>query len=202
MLSASFAKATGIRVRFVFAASGVLARQIENGAPYDVYLSANERFTKELADRGKLLSDTVRVYALGRIALWSKSASIRTLENLAQPGIQHIAIPNPQHAPYGKAAREALVKRGLWEQVKARVVYGENVQQTLQYAQSGNAEAAITAWSLVLDKGGIVLPADWHDPIRQSGGVVKSTRNAAAARIFLDFLTGREGKAILEKYGL
>src|SRR5215469_11939531 len=141
-------------VTFTFGASGNLAQQIRNGAPYDVYLSANERFVKELAAERRLLPETVRVYAYGRIALWSKSGQIHTLADLRRPEVKHVAIANPAHAPYGAAARAALEQQGLWRELETKVVYGENIEQTFQYAETGNADAAIVAWSLVIRKGG------------------------------------------------
>lgn len=201
-LTSAFERATGIRVRFVVASSGMLSRQIEQGAPYDVLLSANQRYVTDLALAGRVVRGSVRTYALGRIALWSKEGRVRSLTELRNPRILHVAIPNPNHAPYGVAAREALEGQGLWKQVEPRIVYGENVLQAFQYAQSGNAEVAITAWSLVFSQGGILLPENLHSPILQSGAMVASTRQAAAARRFLDFLTGHEGRKLLQSNGL
>ena len=197
-LTQAFEKKTGIHATFTLGSSGLLARQIENGAPFDVYLSANESYVKLLADSGALDAATIRTYALGRLGLWG----VKDLKALADPGLRHVAIPNPKHAPYGVAAEEALRRTGLLDAVRAKIVYGENVRQTYQYARSGNAEAAITSWTLVQSEGGILLPETLHDPIRQSGGVVKSSRNAAGARAFLDFLASDDGRAILRRYGL
>jgi molybdate transport system substrate-binding protein len=201
-LTRAFERASGIRLRFVLGSSGMLSRQIEQGAPYDVFLSANENCVAELTGAGRLAPDSVRTYASGRIALWSKDGRIQRLEDLRSPRVLHLAIPNPVHAPYGAAAKEALVNQGLWKELQPRVVFGENVRQAFQYAQSGNSEAVITAWSLVFSQGGILLPEKLHSPIRQSGGIVASTRQAAAARRFLDFLTGPEGQRILQAGGL
>jgi len=200
-LERAFLKLTGASIAFTFAASGSLAQQIRHGAPYDVYLSANETFVKQLSDAGHLLPDTVRVYAYGRIALWSKSGRIRTLADLSLPSVRHIAIANPTHAPYGAAAQAALRSQGLWDKVQPRLVYGENVEQTYQYAESGNADVAIVGWSQVFDKGGILLRADWHPRISQTGAVVKGSRHAELARRFLSFLTGKEGKTVLKEFG-
>jgi molybdate transport system substrate-binding protein len=201
-ICSSFAKATGFRARFSLGASGMLARQIENGAPFDVYLSANERFTRDLEATGKLAPGSVRVYAQGRLGLWSRSGRIRTLDDLLAPGIRHVAIANPLHAPYGMAAQQALKNRGLWEKLAGKIVYGENVQQALNFAETGNADAVLTAWSLVFDHGVVSLPANLHAPIRQVGAVVKSTRHPAAAFAFLNFLTGPEGRRLLSRFGL
>ena len=201
-LSRAYQAKTGQPVRFVFGSSGLLTRQIENGAPYDVFLCANEDFARKLADTGHLKPDSLRLYARGRIALWSKSGKIRTLDALTGPGVRHIAIANPAHAPYGAAARQMLERGGLWRRLESRIVLGENIRQTLQFAESGNADVAIVAWTLVFDRGGILLPEESHSPIRQAAGIVEGSRQPALARVFLDLLTGAEGVALLESLGL
>jgi molybdate transport system substrate-binding protein len=200
-LGPAAAQVVGMPVRFTLASSGDLVQQIANGAPFDVFLSANDTYVSDAAKKGYLDPSTVMVYALGRLALWSKSGSVRSLEDLRKPGVLHIAIPNPEHAPYGIAAREALQNRGLWKTVEPKIVYGENVRQALQFAESGNADAVITSWTL-LQGHGILLPAEWHAPIRQAGAVLKSSRQPAAARRFLRFLASPEGKKILSAGGL
>jgi molybdate transport system substrate-binding protein len=197
----SFREVSGQRVRFTLGASGMLARQIEQGAPYDVFLSANERFVDELLKAGRLEAGSVRVYALGRLGLWSKSGAIREVDQLRGAGVLHVALANPAHAPYGAAAKEFFERRGLWTALERKIVYGENVRQALQFAESGNAEAVITAWSLVFDRGGVLLPGDEHAPIRQSGGVVARRPQPAAARRFLEFLGSERGRRILETHG-
>jgi molybdate transport system substrate-binding protein len=199
-LREGFQKAAGGQIRFVFGSSGMLARQIGSGAPYDVYLSANERFVHDLAAQGKLDPQSVRVYALGRVALWSKNRSIRKLSDLGSVG--RLSLPNPAHAPYGVAARQALEKEGAWKKLEARIVYAENVRQALQFAESGNVDAAITAWSLVFDRGGILIPAGLHAPIRQAAGVVASSSNRGLAAKFLEYLASQEGRALLARHGL
>ena len=200
-LTDALAKSAGLEVRFSFGASGMLAQQIENGAPFDVYLSADERLVDRLKASRKLVPPSVAGYASGRLGLWSKSGKIKKLEDLLAPGLQHVSIANPTHAPYGIAAREMLRKKGLWDRLEPRIVYGENVQQAFQFAETGNAEACVTAWSLVRGKGGILLqPAD-YPPIRQSGGIVASSRRWADAQQVLDYLTGSAGKKLLARYG-
>ncbi|MGE5648367.1 MAG: molybdate ABC transporter substrate-binding protein [Acidobacteriota bacterium] len=202
-LAQAFERATGVKVRFTLGASGMLARQIERGAPYDVFLSANEAFVTELAKAGRLAPETVRVYAYGRLGLWSRDGAVKSAADLKNARVLHVAIANPAHAPYGMAAREFLERHGLWKAVQPKVVYGENVRQALQYAESGNADAVITAWSLLYDRAGaVLLPASGHAPIRQAGGVVTGRPNELVARRFLDFLSGAEGRRILEARGL
>jgi molybdate transport system substrate-binding protein len=187
------------KIRFTLASSGSLKQQIENGAPFDVFLSANEQYVKDLAAAGLVTDATV--YAIGRIALWSPTGPVNSLADLRKNTVTHLAIPNPQHAPYGVAAREALESQGMWKDVQPKIVYGENVRQALQFAESGNVEAVITSWTLLIGKG-MLLPAEWHSPIRQTGAVVKSSGQADAARRFLKFLTGAEAQKILKDGGL
>jgi molybdate transport system substrate-binding protein len=200
-LSQAFERAAGQKVRFTIGASGMLARQIDQGAPYDLFLSANESFVTDLVKAGRLVPDSVRVYAYGRLGLWSRNGSVKTLAQLTDPAILHVSIANPAHAPYGAAAREMFERLGLWKQLEQKIVYGENVRQALQFAESGNADAVVTAWSLVYDRGGILLSDSTHKPIRQAGGVVSGRPGQAAARRFLDFLGSAEGRKILTDHG-
>jgi len=187
------------KVRFTLASSGSLKQQIENGAPFDVFLSANEQYVKDLASSGLVTDSTI--YAIGRIALWSPNGSVMSLADLKKSSVIHLAIPNPQHAPYGVAARQALESQGVWKDVEPKIVYGENVRQALQFAESGNADAVITSWTLLIGKGKL-LPAEWHSPIRQTGAVVKSSSQPDAARQFLKFLLSPEAQKILNNGGL
>src|SRR5580658_6582562 len=184
------------KIRFTLASSGSLKQQIENGAPFDVFLSASEQYMQDL---GGLVTDAT-VYATGRIALWSPNGDVTSLADLRKSTVTHLSIPNPQHAPYGVAAKEALESQGIWKDVEPKIVYGENVRQALQFAESGNVEAVITSWTLLIGKG-TLLPAEWHSPIRQTGAVVKSTSQADAARRFLKFLLSPEAQKILNDGG-
>jgi len=134
--------------------------------------------------------------------LWSADGEIQHLEQLLDPAILYVAIANPAHAPYGVAAREALLSQGLWEKLQPKIVLAENVRQSYQYAESRNADAVITSWTLVYDKGGIQLPPEWHNPIRQAGGIISRSDKANLAERFLEFLTSGEGQAILSAHGL
>jgi molybdate transport system substrate-binding protein len=198
-LAPKLEKACAEKVRFTLASSGSLKQQIQNGAPFDVFLSANEQYVKDLAAAG-LVTD-VTVYATGRIALWSPNGTVGSFADLKKKSVTHLAIPNPQHAPYGVAAREALESQGVWKEVEPKIVYGENVRQALQFAESGNVEAVITSWTLLIGKG-TLLPAEWHSPIRQAGAVVKSSGQPEAARGFLKFLMSAETQKILRDGGL
>lgn len=192
---------TAAHVKFTLASSGSLEHQIENGAPFDVFLSANDQYVNDLSKSGHVDPSTVIIYATGRLALWSRDGSVKSLDDLKKPEVKHLAIPNPEHAPYGVAARQALENQKLWSVIQPKIVYGENVSQALQFAESGNADAVITSFTLLKGRG-ILLPDSWHQPIRQAGGVVKSSAQPALAREFLKFLSGPDGRKILESGGL
>ena len=192
----------GVKVRFTTAASGILAKQIENGAPFDVFLSANEKFVMNLSKSGRLEGFSVRQYATGQLGLWSATGKVQSFDDLLRPEVKHIAIANPKLAPYGAAAREALDK--VWARIEPKVVYGENVRQALQYAETGNADAVITSWALLYAKTtppAVKVASGLHQPILQSGGVVKGSKQAKLAERFLVFLTKGSGVAILRSSG-
>lgn len=188
-------------VKFSLASSGALMHQIENGAPFDVFLSANDQYVAELAHKGDVDPSTVLVYATGRLALWSRDGSVKSVGDLKNAKVVHVAIANPEHAPYGVAARQMLENRGLWSALQSKIVYGENVSQALQFAETGNADAVITSWTLLKGRG-ILLPDSWYSPIRQAGAVVRSSAQPSLARQFLKFLTGPEGRRLLQSGGL
>ena len=201
-LKAAFERTTGIRVTFTLGSSGMLARQIEHGAPYDIYLSANQQLVEDLVRSGHIRQDSVRIYAHGRLGLWSRTGSVRTLQDLTKPEVLHVAIANPTHAPYGLAALNLLKGSGLFEAIRRKLVYGENVRQAFEYAASGNADATITSWTLLHDREGILLPESWHPPIRQAGGIIAATSQGDASKRFHDFLGSEEGRRLLEQGGL
>ena len=195
-----------IKVTFVFGSTGLLTRQIENGAPFDLFAAANVSYVDELEQKGLIVPGTKAVYARGRITLWTPAEStlrLETISDLARPEVMRVAIANPDHAPYGLAARQALESAGIWEAVKPKLVYGDNIRQTLQYAQTGNVEVAIVALSLSTQTKGrwTLIPEELHQPLDQGLAVMKSTRNEQAARAFEAFVTGPQGRAILQKYG-
>jgi molybdate transport system substrate-binding protein len=193
--------AHGQPIRFVFASSAVLRQQIENGAPYDVFLSANAAYVDRLASSGKLEPGSVRVYAVGRVGLLWRDGKHHPISNLTQNRVRIVALPNPKLAPYGVAAQQALEHAGIWSKVQPKVVYGENVRETLELFSSGNADAVLTSASLLQGKNPDLIPADWHQPIIQKGGVIASARLADAGRRFMDFLTSPAGQAIFARFG-
>ncbi len=189
------------KIRFVTEASGALAQQIENGAPYDVFLSANAQFVDQLAAHGKLSPNSVRAYAEGRLGVLWRDGKPHEMNDLRETWIRFIALANPKLAPYGLAAEQALEHAGLWESVRQKVVYGENVRQALQLFESGNADVVITANSLLKGKDAQLIPEDWHQPILQKAGIVAGTKNAESSAVFLDFLTSPQGQAVFANYG-
>ncbi len=202
LLSSSFGKIhPGNRLRFVTASSAILAQQIANGAPYDVFLSANAQYVDRLSSSGKLASDSIRTYATGRVAILWRDGKHHPINDLAQNTVRFVALPNPKLAPYGVAAQQALEHAGIWKQVQPKVVYGENVRQTLQLFESGNADAAITSDSLLQGKNPQLIPAAWHQPITQKAGIVAGSKNVEAARKFLDFLVSPDGQAVFTQFG-
>jgi molybdate transport system substrate-binding protein len=206
-----FEAQTGDTVLFNFGASGSLAQQIEQGAPVDLFASANVGFVAELEQKGLVLPGTVQNYARGQIVLWTRSDSsvkLERIEDLAQPAIGKVAVANPDRAPYGLAAREALKAAGVWEAAQPKLVIAETIQQTHQYAETGNVDAAIGALSLSVPAaaGGkpgryVVVPQELYAPLDQALAVIKGTKNEAAARAFASLITGPQGREVLQKYG-
>ncbi|HEX2269350.1 MAG TPA: molybdate ABC transporter substrate-binding protein [Pyrinomonadaceae bacterium] len=201
-----FQASHGTKVVFVFGSTGLLTRQIENGAPFDVFAAANVGFIDQLDQKGFVVPGTKRIYGRGRITLWTMPNSplqIEKIEDLTRADIARIAIANPDHAPYGQAAREALESAGIWDAVRSKLVYGDNIRQTLQYAETGNVEVTIVALSLSVQSQGrwVLVPEELHKPLDQGMGVIKGTKNEQAARAFNDFVNGNKGREIMTKYG-
>jgi molybdate transport system substrate-binding protein len=205
-LGALFREQSGIEVVFSYGSTAQLAQQIENGAPFDIFAAADTEHVDQLIQKGRLISDSRAVYAQGQIALWvprGDQSGIREVKDLASPEVRFIAVAQPALAPYGEAAVEAIKASGLWEAVQSKIVYANNVNAARQYALSGNADAAFTAYSLVLKESGVVVKIDpkLHSPIDQALGVVVSSRQPEQARRFRTFLLGSEGRVIFSKGG-
>jgi molybdate transport system substrate-binding protein len=208
-VGAAFEKATGTPVTFSFGSTGLLARQIAEGAPFDVFAAANVSFADDVVKQGACFADSKAIYGRGRIALWSRKGAPlpTTLEELRDAKYVKIAIANPEHAPYGKAAKQALIKAGLWDAIKDRLVYGENIQQTLQFAQSGNADVALVALALamVTEGGFTAVDPALHEPLDQALVVCKGAGGKAArepaARQFTAFVSSDAGRAIMKRHG-
>jgi molybdate transport system substrate-binding protein len=189
-------------VRFVFSASGALAQQIANGAPYDVFLSANEGFVDQLSATQKIVPDSVEVYAIGQLGILWRDGKSHKIEELANKWVRLVAVANPKLAPYGVAAQQSLEHQSLWDTIRSKMVFGENVRQTLQMFDSGNADAVLTAYALIADRpAAAVIPNEWHNPIRQKAGIVAGSQNLEAAGHFLAFLVSPAGIVVLRQHG-
>jgi molybdate transport system substrate-binding protein len=205
-VGAAFEAQHQTRVKFSFGATGALAKQIENGAPFDLFVAADTRTVDRLVDAGRLRADTRRVYARGQLVLWTRDGSnveLTKLDDLLKPEVKSIAVANPELAPYGRAAIETLTASGLLDRVRSKLVYGESVNQAWQYAGSGNAEAAFIPRSLAPRRAGRFVEVDekLHAPLDQALAVVSASGQSEAARAFADFITGSEGRRVLERYG-
>ena len=190
-----------VQVRFVTAASATLAQQIENGAPYDVFLSANAQFVDRLASNRSLLPESVRAYATGRIGVLWRDRKSHPLKDLAAKWVRVVALPNPKLAPYGVAAQQALEHSGIWQVVQPKVVYGENVRQTLQLFESGNADAVLTSDSLLRSEPADLIPDNLHKPIIQKAGIVARSSFRKTAEAFLNYLLSPSAQAVFARFG-
>ena len=219
-LAPAFEQQTGIHVSVSLGSSGSFFAQIQNGAPFDVFLSADKSYPEKLMQAGQGQPGSLTPYARGRLVLWTaKSTNLhfpskdgRTLDGgldfLKGPGVHKIAIANPDHAPYGRAAVAALEHFKVFDQVKLKLVLGENISQTAQFAQSGNADVAFIGLSGALSGSMagsgeyVLLPDESYPPIEQAAIVVAASKNKAQAQHFLRFLMSAAGQAILKDLGL
>ncbi|SMH56617.1 molybdate ABC transporter substrate-binding protein [Maritimibacter sp. HL-12] len=211
-IAEAFAAETGHEVRLAFGSTGNFARQIREGAPYEIFMAADERFIAELAADG-FTRDAGTLYALGRLVVIAPhgssllpDAELENLEAMLQAGqITRFAIANPDHAPYGMRAMEALKARGLWADLQPVMVLGENVSQAAQFALSGNAEGGIIAYSLALApevgaRGShALIPETWHAPLRQRMALL--TNAGAAAEAFYAYIQSPPARRIMARYG-
>ena len=210
-LSAGFESKTGTQVDVTSGSSGNFFSQIQSGAPFDLFFSADMEYVKKLDAAGLAEPGTLCKYASGRIVIWAPSnmevdVARQGWKALLDARVQKIAIANPELAPYGRAAVSALQKAGIYEQVKNKLVYGENISQAAQFVKSGNAQAGILAHSLALSpgmKGGKVweISAEMHPPIDQGAIVLRNAKGKTAALAFLHFVKSDGGRIILEKRG-
>jgi molybdate transport system substrate-binding protein len=201
-----FKSKTGLDVVFSYGSTAELAQQIENGAPFDVFAAADTEHIDSLVSAGKLTGDSRAVYALGQLALWipdGERSGIRELPDLAKQPVHFIAVAQPQLAPYGAATIEALKNAGLSKAMAPKIIYSNSMSMAKQMAATGNAEAAFTAYSLVLrDKGTIVkIDPRLYSPIKQALAIVASSGRIEEAKQFRSFLLGQQGRAILAERG-
>lgn len=202
----AFEAETGITVDFNFGSTGQLTQQIEAGAPVDVFAAANASYITDLADEDLVLDATITPYGRGQIVLWTQADSgieVHSIEDLAGDDIARIAIANPDHAPYGAAAKEALESAGIWDAVQDKLVIGENISDTLRYGETGNVDVAIVALSLAIPSDGVwtIVPQELYTPIDQSMAVIAGTEHEEDARAFIAFVSGPQGREIMREYG-
>ena len=205
-LGAVFEERTGVGVLFSFGSTAFLAHQIENGAPFDVYAAADVEHVDRLVAKGLLLADSRAVYARGRLVVWAPpgaQASPGKLQDLAGDEIRIIALAKPEVAPYGRAAVETLRSLGLWDQVRPKLVYAQNVLMARQFAESGNADVAFIASSVLKAGVGRQIEVDeqLHGPIDQALGILRGSSRPADARRFTQFVVGEDGQTLLRRFG-
>jgi molybdate transport system substrate-binding protein len=218
-LAPAFEKQTGIHVSVSLGSSGNFFAQIQNGAPFDVFLSADKSYPEKLEQTEQAEPGSLTSYARGALVIWTSKRSglvlgaddkfrlADDLSRLTGPEVQKIAIANPEHAPYGRAAVAVLKHYKVYDQVADKLVLGENLAQTAQFLQSGNVDLGFLALSTAMsssmqDKGRwLLLPDDSYPPIEQAGIVVRSSKNKDQARSFLEFLVSTEGQRILKESG-
>ncbi len=210
-IAANYEKATGCGVRVSTGSSGNFLTQIENGAPFDVFFSADIAYPKKLESEGLATPGSTVLYAVGKIVLWVRKDSRldigKGLGVLRDPSVRKIAIANPQHAPYGRAAEQALRGAGVYDAAKDRLVLGENISQAAQFAESGNADAGILALSLaqsppLKDEGRYTaIPEALYSPIQQGAVIPHAAPNPQGAQAFLDYVKTAAVVALLARYG-
>jgi molybdate transport system substrate-binding protein len=210
-IAAAFEKQTGHKVNVTYGSSGNFFAQIQNGAPFDLFFSADIGYPRKLEAAGLAEPGTLYNYALGRIVIWvRRDSSVDVYKGwhaLLDPSVQKIAIANPKHAPYGRAAVAALQRAGIYDNVEGKLVFGENISQAAQFVASGNAQAGILALSLarapaMRNQGRHwEIPSDAHPPIEQWVIVLKSSPSKNVAREFLEYVKTAPGRAVLERYG-
>jgi len=210
-IAAAFEKETGRKATLTFGSSGNFFTQIQNGAPFDVFLSADIDYPRRLEREGQAERGSLYEYAKGRLVLWTRNDSGIDVSGgfsvLTDARIRHIAIANPEHAPYGRAAVAALRHLNLYERVRDRLVLGENISQAAQFAQSGNAEVGVLALSLALAPAMksvgayFEVPDLWHPPIEQAAIVLTSSSQKALARQFIAYLKRPTTAQLLQSHG-
>jgi molybdate transport system substrate-binding protein len=210
-LVAEYEKSSGNHVKLTLGSSGNFFAQIQNGAPFDLYFSADIGYPRKLEEAGLAVSGSLYPYAVGRIVLWTANGShldlSKGLEILREPTIKKIAIANPKHAPYGRAAVAAMEYFKVYDQVKDKLILGENISQAAQFIESGACDAGIVALSLALAPAMKAagqyweIPAIAHSPLEQGAVILKQSKNQEHARQFLEFIKGVHGQEIMKRYG-
>lgn len=204
-LSAAFERQTQIHIVPSFAATAQLTQQIENGAPFDVFLAADVEHIDQLIKGGFVAADSRQIYARGQLAVLApRRTDIHGLLDLTKPDVRAIGIAKPELAPYGEAAIETLKNAGLWDKVKKKIVYAPSISIAKQFADTGNTEASFTALALIIGQPGggeFIVDAKLHQPIDQALGIVAKSKEQKNARAFTNFLKGPQGGEILKRFG-
>jgi len=202
-----FEKESGAEVDFIPGSSGKLAAQLKEGAPFDLFMSANVKFVEDATGSGECLADSKKIYARGHLVMWSKEGAKdeppAKAEGLADEKYETIAIAQPDQAPYGAAAKAALEKLGTWKKIEKRVIYGPSLEETIKLVESGNAEIGLLALSQVIKAKGkyVEVPDDLHDPLDQALAVCKNGKQQALAVKFVEFLGRPETQELMKSYG-
>ena len=200
-VAAAFTAKTGLDVVFTFGATAYLAHQIASGAPFDLYAAADTEHVDGLVAKGLIAPESRAVYARGRLVLWAGDGRVAAIEDLTSKGVRFVALAKPEIAPYGRAAVEALRRSEVWDLVQPKIVYAQNVTMAKQLVDSGNAEAAFVAASLLEDGAAVAVDATLHEPIEQGLGVIAGSARRRQAEQFGDFLLGAEGRTLLKRFG-
>jgi molybdate transport system substrate-binding protein len=205
-LAEQFRAKSSIATTITFGASGQLAEQIKQGAPFDIFLAANESFVRDLARGGFIKPESVASYARGSLVLavyQGIGETVHSLNDLTRPAVKKIALANPATAPYGKAGKQALERAGIWNEIRPKIVLAESVRQALLYAQKGDADAALVGRAIanVPEIRPVEIEPRLYDPIVQALGVVSASARTADAEQFVRFVLGDDGQGILKTFG-
>jgi len=201
-----FTSDTLTEVNITYGASGVLAEQIQSGAPFDIFFAANISFVEKLAESGDVVRSSIEPYARGKLVLGVRKSSvdtIRELADLAGPEVKKIALANPVTAPYGTAGKQALERAGLWDKLEPKIVQADSVRQALQFVESGNADAGLVSHALIGGSGveAVTVDPELYDPIIQGLGVLTRSQMSTDSQAFIRFVQSDAGQAILAEYG-
>lgn len=208
-ISSLFTSESGNKLMISYGATGKFYAQIKNNAPFDILISADQDYVKKLILDNFAISGTEFTYAIGKLVLWSSHEKLIDPkgEVLASKEFKHIGLANPKLAPYGMAAQQTLEKKDLWNKLQSKLVFGENISQTFQFVQTGNAELGFIAFSQIKNDSGKIkgsywlVPSDYYSPIKQDVVLLKKGSNNEAAKSFLMFLKSKTAKKIILDYG-
>ncbi|EIM15023.1 molybdate ABC transporter substrate-binding protein [Pseudomonas chlororaphis] len=208
-IAADFEKDTGHKLVAAYGATGQFYTQIKNGAPFEVFLAADDSTPEKLESEGATVKGSRFTYAIGTLALWSaKDAYVDSKGQVLKDNqYQHLSIANPKAAPYGLAATQVLARLGLTEQVKGKIVEGQNITQAYQFVSTGNAELGFVALSQIYKDGKVssgsawIVPAQMHDPIKQDAVILNKGKDNPAAKALVDYLKGAKAAAVIQSYG-